>query len=185
MSQQNYTTKNRKFKHLTKEKRAQIEILLRRGVSKAEIAKEIGIARSTLYNELKRGAVEQMDSELKGYRVYFYDVGQRVYEEHRRNSRNRLKFVKAYAFLQYAEEQILHKKLSPDAVCGRARLEGTFTETVCAKTLYHYIDQGLLTVKNIDLTLKTRRKTKRDRLRQERRQSDLAEALFLVPTRNQ
>ena len=55
-------------------------------------------------------------------------------------------------------------------MCGRARLERTFTETVCAKTLYHYIDQGLLTVKNIDLTLKTRRKTKRDRLRQKQRQ---------------
>ena len=37
MSQQNYTTKSRKFKHLTKEKRAQIEILLRRGVPKAEM----------------------------------------------------------------------------------------------------------------------------------------------------
>ena len=170
MSQHNYTTKTRKFKHLTKEKRAQIEILLRRGVPKVEIAKEVGIARSTLYNELKRGTVEQMDSEWKEYRAYFYNAGQRVYEENRKNSCNSLKFVKAYAFSQYAEEQMLHQKLSPDAVCGRARLEGKFTETVCAKTLYHYIDQGLLTVKNIDLTLKTRRKMKRDRLRQERRQ---------------
>lgn len=170
MSQINYTTKSRKFKHLTKEKRAQIEILLRRGVPKAEIAKEIGIARSTLYNELKRGTVEQMDSELKGYHAYFHDAGQRVYEEHRKNSRNSLKFAKAYAFLQYAEEQMLHQKLSPDAVCGRARLEEKFEESVCTKTLYNYIDQGLLMIKNIDLTLKTRRKTKRGRLRQERRQ---------------
>ena len=48
MSQKDYTTKKRKFKHLTKEKRAQIEILLRRGVPKAEIAKEIGIARGSM-----------------------------------------------------------------------------------------------------------------------------------------
>ena len=170
MSQQDYITKERKFKHLTKEKRAQIEILLRRGVPKMEIAKEIGIARSTLYNELKRGTVEQMDSEWKTYHAYFHDAGQRVYEEHRKNSRNSLKFAKAYAFLQYAQEQILHQKLSPDAVCGRARLEEKFEETVCTKTLYHYIDQGLLMVKNIDLTLKTKRKTKRDRQRQKRRQ---------------
>ena len=105
MSQQDYITKERKFKHLTKEKRAQIEILLRRGVPKTEIAKEIGIARSTLYNELKRGTVEQIDSEWKEYRAYFYDAGQRVYEENRKNSRNSLKFMKAYAFLQYAEER--------------------------------------------------------------------------------
>ena len=145
MSQQDYITKERKFKHLTKEKRAQIEILLRRGVSKVEIAKEIGIARSTLYNELKRGTVEQMDSEWNIYHAYFHDAGQRVYEEHRQNSRNSLKFAKAYAFLHYAQEQILHQKLSPDAVCGRARLEEKFEETVCTKTLYHYI--GLMSIK--------------------------------------
>ena len=81
-----------------------------------EIAKEIGIARSTLYNELKRGTVEQMDSEWKTCHVYFHDAGQRVYEEHHKNSRNSLKFAKVYAFLQYAEEQMLHQKLSPDAV---------------------------------------------------------------------
>ena len=135
MSQKDYITKIRKFKHLTKEKRAQIEILLRRSVPKVEIAKETGIAHSTLYDELKRGTVEQMNSEL-WYRVYFYDVGQRVYGEHRRNSRNRLKFVKAYAFLQYAEEQILRKKLSPDAACGRARLEGTFAPKPSAQKRY-------------------------------------------------
>lgn len=52
MTQEQYTTKKRKFQHLTKEKRAQIEILLRQGMSKIQIAKEIGISRSTLYNAL-------------------------------------------------------------------------------------------------------------------------------------
>ena len=56
MSQENYNTKGRRFKHLTKEKRAQIEILLRQGVPKIEIARLAGIARSTLYNE-KNAAV--------------------------------------------------------------------------------------------------------------------------------
>ncbi len=52
MIQQKYTTTRRKFQHLTKEKRAQIEILLRHGLPKTQIAKELGIARSTLYLEL-------------------------------------------------------------------------------------------------------------------------------------
>ena len=50
--------------------------------------------------------------------------------------------------------------MAPDPLCGRARLEGNFDETVCAKTLYNYIDQGLLRVKNIDLPLRVRRKRK-------------------------
>ncbi len=64
MSQNNYIPEMKTSKHLRKEKWAQIEILLRQGVSKTEIAKAVGISRSTLYNELKRGTVDQLDSEL-------------------------------------------------------------------------------------------------------------------------
>ena len=68
MIREQYTTKQRKFQHLTREKRAQIEILLRQGLPKTKIAKEVGIARSTLYLELARGTVDQIDSELRPYR---------------------------------------------------------------------------------------------------------------------
>lgn len=169
MSQVHYTTKKRNFKHLTKEKRAQIEILLKQNMPKSKIAETIGISRSTLYEELKRGTVEQLDTNLKPYRKYCYDTGQRVYEEHRRNSRNPLKLVKAHSFLVYAEQQILKEKLSPDAICGRAKFSGQFSETVCTKTLYNYIDMGLLKVRNIDLPLRTKIKTKVRKSRQNRR----------------
>ena len=76
MTQEQYTTKEKKFQHLTLEKRAQIEILLRQGYRKAQIAKIIGISRSILYNELKRGTVEQLDTNLKRHQKYFCDVGQ-------------------------------------------------------------------------------------------------------------
>lgn len=169
MSQKKYTTKPRRFKHLTKEKRAQIEILLRQKTPKAEIARVLGIARSTLYNELNRGTVKQMSSELIPYYTYFHDAGQRVYEEHRKNSRRPLKLMKAYAFIRYADEKMKLEKLSPDAVCGRAKLEGEFEQTVCTKTLYNYIDQCLLGTRNIDLALRTRRKTKIQHNRTNRR----------------
>lgn len=158
MTQGKYTTGRRKFQHLTKEKRAQIEILLRQGLPKAQIAKMVGIARSTLYLELARGTVEQLDSELRVKRKYFGDAGQRVYGAHRQNSRPPLKLVKAYAFVSYAETQMLEEKLAPDTICGAARRSGQFKETVCAKTLYNYIDQCLLKVRNIDLLLKVKRK---------------------------
>ncbi len=143
--------------------------MLRQGVPKTEIAREIGIARSTLYNELKRGTVEQIDTELKISRRYFWDAGQRVYEEHRRNSRPSIKFVKAYEFVAYAQAQILTNKLLPDAVCGRAKLEGRFKETVCTKTLYNYIGQNLLKVRTINLPLRVKRREKRDIIRKNKR----------------
>lgn len=67
MTQAHYTTEERKFQHLTREKRAQIEILLRQGLPKVQIARAVGISRSTLYNELNRGTVEQIDTNLKKY----------------------------------------------------------------------------------------------------------------------
>lgn len=57
MTKEYYTTGRRKFQHLTREKRAQIEILLRQKLPKTQIAKAVGISRSTLYLELDRGTV--------------------------------------------------------------------------------------------------------------------------------
>lgn len=158
MAQKEYTTKERKFQHLTNEKRAQIDILLRMKIPKSQIARMVGIARSTLYNELARGSVVQLDSELRQYTRYFSDVGQRIYEEHRENSRPPLKLARAHEFVTYAEQQILEEKLAPETICGMVRRNGMFEETVCAKTLYNYIDQSLLKVRNIDLLLKVKRK---------------------------
>ena len=169
MTQEHCNTKQRKFQHLTSEKRAQIEILLRQGLPKTKIAKEVGIARSTLYHELARGTVNQIDSELKPYSRYFWDAGQRAYEENRKNSRPPMKIIEAYDFVRYAEKQILENKMSPDALCGEAKLSGKFKKTVSTKTLYNYIDKGILKVRNIDLPLKVKRKRHTSHCKQNKR----------------
>ena len=137
MTKSNYTPKRKKFHHLTKEKRAQLEILLKiiPKVPKIKIATMLGIARSTLYEELKRGTVEQIDTNLKSYTKYYADVGQRVYMQQRKNSRNPLKLIWAIEFIRYAEEQILKNKLSPDAVYGYVRVNNLYDKMVCTITL--------------------------------------------------
>ncbi len=99
---------------------------------------------------------------------YFYDVGQRVYEEHRKNSRAPLKLAKANEFVAYAERQMLEEKLGPATICGAARRNGLFQEMVCVKTLYNYIDQCLLKVRNIDLLLKVKRRQNTQQTRQQK-----------------
>ena len=138
-------------------------------MAKVQIARAVGISRSTLYNELNRGTVEQTDTNLKKYQRYFWDVGQRVYEENRKNSRPPMKLVEAYDFVRYAEKQIFENKLSPDAVCGEAKLNGRFKKTVSTKTLYSYIDKRMLKVRNIDLPLKVKRKSRTDKYSQNKR----------------
>ena len=111
MTQTNYSTKHIKNKHLTIKERAQIELLIKQGSKKSEIARIIGISRSTLYNELNRGTVEQMDTHLKIHKEYFAETGQTVYEQNRKNSRNPYKFIKAFEFIKYSEKEIIRKEI--------------------------------------------------------------------------
>ena len=169
MSKKHSTTNIRNFKHLTAFQRGQIQALLKEGLPKTRIAQKIGIARSTLYEELKRGTVEQMNSDLTKRREYFADTGQLVYEEHRTVCRKPYKVDVASDFLRHIERAVLEDRLSPDAVCGRAKLTGESAETVCTKTVYNYIDLGIIRIKSIDLPLRVRRNNKRHHCRQNRR----------------
>ena len=119
--------------------------------------------------ELKRGTVEQRDTNLKSYYRYFAEVGQRVYETRRKNSKKPYKLAKASKFLSYAKEQILKHHMAPDTICGKAKKEGGFSTIVSTKTLYNYIDFGLLPIKNIDLPLRVSYKKKARKCRTRRR----------------
>ncbi|EGK59518.1 ISSag3 transposase [Centipeda periodontii DSM 2778] len=70
MSHAHSTTKRRTFKHLNAYQRGQIEAMLRLGVPKVKIAKDLGIARSTLYEEIKRSTVAQKRSDWTYYEQY-------------------------------------------------------------------------------------------------------------------
>ncbi|MFV0520596.1 MAG: IS30 family transposase [Lachnospirales bacterium] len=146
-----------------------MEILLKQGTTKIEIARLIGISRSTLYRELERGTVETLTSQLKKASNYYHDTSQLIYENNRKNCRKPYKLSEVSEFISFVEEQILVKKLSPDAIYGRACLLKSFDSMICTKTIYNYIDLGLLKVKNIDLPLRVKLKTKSRRCRTNRR----------------
>jgi len=160
MSHNHSTTSRRPFKHLSFKVRAQIEILLKQGLPKVQIARILGISRSTLYRELARGTVDQLDYNLKPVHVYFADAGQRAYESNRSRCHPPLKLLKAADFIAYVEDGILNQHRSPDALCGAAKRYRSFPCILSTKTIYNYIDAGLLRVKNIDLLLKVKRKTR-------------------------
>ena len=88
----------RTFKHLNAYQRGQIEAMLRLGVPKVKIAKDLGIARSTLYEEIKRGTVTQKRSDWTYYEQYFAQSGQIRYERNRENSGKPSKFNAAQDF---------------------------------------------------------------------------------------
>jgi len=165
------TTTVRYFKHLNVFERGQIAALLKEGKTQRYIAKKLGRSPSTISREIKRGTTTQMRSDLSTYEEYFPETGQAVYEKNRMNCGSKCRLAQVEDFLKFAENKILHEKWSPDAVVGSCKRDPKWQNAaiVCTKTLYSYIDQGLLTVRNIDLSLKLRLKPKSKRVRRNKR----------------
>ena len=64
---------------------------------------------------------------------------------------------------------MLQNKFSPDSVFGRGKLQSMFSVILCTKTIYNYIDLGLIPIKNIDLPLRVRRRSKKHHCRKNKR----------------
>src|SRR5690625_960031 len=129
MTNSDYNTTNRAFSHLSDTQRGKLEILAKEGAF---------------------------------YHVYLADVGVRVYHENRKHSRPKDHRKYSKTFFKELEKAIVMNDKQP-------RLHssvGTFVHTyqrkhsderiLCTKTVYKLIDQGVLSIQNIDLPMKTK-----------------------------
>lgn len=159
MDQQYSIIKHIKGKHLNYDERMFIQIRLADGWSAYHIAKTLGCSQNTVRNEINRGTVTLYNGNVQRYKA---ETGQQRYIENRQSCKKAFKFLKCKPFIDAVISDIKNcaKIWSVDASRGRILSSNKFqrSETVCTKTLYNYIDMGLLPVKNIDLPVKTRRK---------------------------
>ena len=169
MDNTKYTTEHRKGQHLLSEERHEIEVRLKDGWSIYRIAKHLRRPYNTIKNEIKRGTVSLYNGKQHRYKA---DEGKKVYLEHRRNCRKQYRCLTSVRFLQYVVAHFKSEdKWSLDASYGKALADGKFRreEMVCTKTLYNYVDLGLLPIKNIDLPEKLRRNTKAKKARENKK----------------
>ena len=159
-------TKIRKGQHLSYEERVIIELRLKESWNINKIAKELNRSYNAIKKEIKRGTIK-----LKKSQRYRAKVGQMIYEQNRQNSVRKTKIGECKEFIEYVEKQFRKDKWSLDACVGKAIKNGEFTrkEIVCSKTLYNYVDKGLIDIKNIDLPEKVRRSHKKRRIRENRK----------------
>src|SRR5699024_8074216 len=101
----------------------------------------------------------------KPYQKYYPDVGARVYKENQKNCGSSNRLMTSWKFILFAEDKIMKEKWSPDAVVGYAKKQEFFESIPCTKTLYNWIDNGDLKIKNMNLALKLRRNTKSSKSR--------------------
>ena len=69
-----------RYKHLTFEDRQKIEVWHARGDRPLEIAARLGVHTATIYNELKRSYVEELDSRQR--EIYKAERAQAAVQEH-------------------------------------------------------------------------------------------------------
>lgn len=140
------------FNHLTMTQRIQIETLYKQGVPVKEIAKIIGVAKSTVYRELKRGYCEQKviswvnwfgDKFYKLVGSYSADLANEKYLLNQTSHGPQLKLGNDFDFVNYIEKRVLEDKLSPCAVLGEIKRLGLFSTDISKTTLYRYIADGV------------------------------------------
>ena len=151
-----------------------IEKMLKQGYSKPQIARFLGVHHSTIYDEVKRGEVEVLNSDLTTRVVYSPEMSVARHEEANRNKEQPLKIGKDHALAQWLVDVIGDQGYSPAAACAKLGTtpETTFSCTLCRQTVYKYIDKGYLwPLTNKSLRYKGNKKQKYERVQRASRAS--------------
>lgn len=167
MDNPDYSTEHRKGQHILAEERHEIEVRLKDGWSIYRIAKHLKRPYNTIKNEIARGSIQLYQGKVHRYKA---KEGERTYKENRSRSRRQYKRLNVASFIKYVEE-CFQQGWSLDACAGKAVESGKFRrdQIVCTKTLYNYVDNGLIGIKNIDLPEKLARNTKGKKVRKNKR----------------
>ena len=119
-------------------------------------------------NEIKRGTVLLYNSKVRRYKA---KAGQKAYEENRGNSCRRCEYINKLEFIAHVENSFFGLGSSIDACIGEAMEKGYFPrdQMLGTKTIYNYIDKGLMRIRNHHLPEKISRKPKLKRVRENKK----------------
>ncbi len=142
MCQENNITKSRKGKHLEYSERQSIERWWNKDKrTKVEIAELLDRTEKTIRNEIKRGLVKNLTTELIEIWVYSADVAQQRYEYYLKAKGPKLKIDNDYELKEYVEKSIKKDKKSPEVIAEEIK-EMDFKTKMCAKTIRNNIASG-------------------------------------------
>lgn len=157
----------RRFKHLTRSDRLTIDKMLRQGYSKKEIANTVGVHKSTIYREEKRGRYIHRNSDYTEEERYSPDIAHERYRENLKAKGAGLKIDHDQKLADWLEDKILNEDYSPEAALGEIKAKGLEFDTEISKTtLYRYIEIGVfVSLTNKKLPVKGNRTKKNKKVR--------------------
>ena len=151
----------RKYKRLTIDERRIIEILYNKGMSINKISLTLGRSYSSIYDEVKKGLYNHLNTDYTYSRKYSAEKAQRVTDYNNTAKGAELKVGNDFEYISFVEKMIL-EKYSPQAVIGYI-IDNKLsfkTQINSYTTLYSYIDKGVFpNITNRDLL---RRKDKKE-----------------------
>lgn len=151
MSEDNCGAQRRRAKHITLDERMLIQSNKEQGLSIRQIGKILGISKSAIGAELKRG---ECDSEPCGYSAL---LGQQNYELKKKNSHRPTLVDVASDFLSEVKWLVEHEGLSindsvkfinsnPDHIGKAINKSYKDMKKVSTQSIYHYINSGFITI---------------------------------------
>lgn len=147
-------------KYLTERERFFIELSLKEGKKPYKIAHLLGRNPQTIYNEIKRGTIILLNSNLTTRKEYLADVGQRVMQDNSHNKGRSLAIGNNQVLADRLEVLIRDKHYSPYSALEICKKEN-INVNICEKTLYSYIHKKIFVkLTNKDLRYKIKKKTK-------------------------
>ena len=150
-------------KYFTFYERTKIETMLENKIKPIEIAKQLNRSYTAVYREIKRGTVEQLDTNLKPYTKYFADAGQRIQDKKGHNKGAKIKLENDISTLKTIEKLVTEEKSAPYAISVILGKSESHT-AICTNTIYSYIHKGIIpNVTDNDLTYKVKKKAKKDK----------------------
>ena len=161
MCQQNNTTKTRKGKHLEYSERQSIERWYNRDKrTKVEISRLLDRTEKTIRNEIKRGLVKNLTTELIEIWVYSAEVAQKRYEYYLKAKGPKLKIGNDYELKEYVEKSIKEDRKSPEVIAKEIKKKN-FKTQMCARTIRNNIYAGdIYDIKSKDMIYKKEYKEK-------------------------
>ena len=144
MCQNDSNIKTKQFKQITLEDRLLIEHLSnKQNKNITEIAEEIGKNKGSISREIKIGLVELLNSDLSYRTEYSAYVAQKKRDYNSSAKGANLKIGKDIELSKYIDAEIKNK-ISPEVIAEKIKNNESFNTKICYKTIYNYIDDGVL-----------------------------------------
>lgn len=137
-----YTSK-RNSRFLTPNERIKIELWHKEGYSQSEIARRLGVNRSSICRELKKGDCEQLNgSTWETYHIYSAEIAQKKHDYAQTSKGADLKIGNRFDYLKAIEDRVLDNHSLEEAILYVAQTM-QFDIAITKQTAYRYLDIGL------------------------------------------